>query len=82
MAKRTLQIPLTDKEIQALSLLAGAAGSKSAMTYAQMWILHLVRLKREYALHALTAIPRDYFKGYPGRPSEDELDSQDRQEKR
>ena len=83
MAKRTLQIPLTDKEIQSLTLLAGAAGAKSAMQYAQMWLLHIVRLRREYALHALTAIPRSYFKNCPGRPLEnDEEDAEDQQEAR
>jgi hypothetical protein len=51
--------------------LAKAAGLDRA-GYLQAWIGAIRRLRREYALHAITAIPRDMFKGFPGRPTDEE----------
>lgn len=72
MPKKLVQIILDEKEVHALTLLAGAAGSERLTDYARTWLRHIARLKREYALHAITAIPREYFKGFPGRPTDDE----------
>ncbi|HEX2101667.1 MAG TPA: hypothetical protein VHF69_13425 [Candidatus Synoicihabitans sp.] len=37
--------------------------------YGALWLSRLSDLKPEYALDALTAIPKEFFKGRPGRPA-------------
>jgi len=39
--------------------------------YAALCLSKLSDLKAEHALDAITAIPKEYFKGRPGRPGRD-----------
>lgn len=39
--------------------------------YVKLWLGVIGRLKREYALAAVTSIPPDMLKGYPGRPTDE-----------
>jgi hypothetical protein len=71
MAKKTLQLLMDERDIQLLENLAGAAGMDRP-TYCRTILARFARLKREYALEAITGIPREYFKGLPGRPTSDE----------
>ena len=45
-----------------------AAHHMDDTVFAALWISRLSELKPEHALDALTAIPKEFFRGRPGRP--------------
>lgn len=55
------------KEFDALAKCAGLDRSG----YLQLWIATIRRIKREHAVSAVSSIPSDMLKGYPGRPTDE-----------
>ena len=71
MASKTLllQFRVPAHVLGQIDNLAGAANLDRA-GYMRMWTGAIAELKRENAVRALAAIPKDMFKGLPGRPTE------------
>ncbi len=59
--------PETLKEFDALAKCAGLERS----SYLRLWVGTIRRLKREHALSAITSIPPEMLKGFPGRPTDE-----------
>jgi len=55
------------KEFDTLAKTAGLDRSG----YLQLWISTIRRLKREYAVTAVSSIPTEMLKGFPGRPTDE-----------
>jgi hypothetical protein len=64
-ARLTLFLPHSD--IDQFSHVAGGA-CLTAAKFAAMIVTKFGRLKPEFALEALTSIPKEYFRPGPGRP--------------
>lgn len=57
----------TVKDFDALAKSAGLDRS----SYLKIWVSVIRRLKREHALSAVSSIPPEMLKGFPGRPSDE-----------
>ena len=68
--KKTIpvQFRVSANVIAAVDNLAGAANLDRA-EYLKLWLGVICRLRREHAIAAITAIPAEYFKSFPGRPT-------------
>lgn len=64
-----LQCRVSSRIMKDFDNLAEAAGLRRS-SYLKMWIAMIIRLKREHAIRALTALPDTFFKASPGRPRE------------
>ena len=67
----TRKIPLVaylepEKNDDFIRVAAGANLEKNQ--YASLVAARFAELRPEFALHALTAIPKEFFRGKPGRP--------------
>jgi hypothetical protein len=71
MKNEKFTVPLPEHVIDAFSKIAEAQHMRPTF-FAALCLSKLSDLKAEHALDALTAIPKEYFKGRPGRPSKEE----------
>jgi hypothetical protein len=67
MPKKPFTVQLDTKVISNLESVAGGCHLEDTK-YATLVLNALSELRPEYALHALTAIPKEYFRAKPGRP--------------
>lgn len=65
--KRQFTIRLEESTVERLEKVGEPFGMTS-QSYAATIMSRLADLKPEFALHALTAIPKEYFRAGPGRP--------------
>lgn len=66
--KRQYTIRLEESTVERLDKIGEPYGM-TAQTYGTTIMSRLADLKPEFALHALTAIPKEYFRSGPGRPT-------------
>jgi len=66
--KRQYTIRLEESTVERLEKIGEPYGM-TAQTYGTTIMSRLADLKPEFALHALTAIPKEYFRAGPGRPT-------------
>ena len=66
--KRQYTIRLEESTVERLDKIGEPYGM-TAQSYGTTIMSRLADLKPEFALHALTAIPKEYFRAGPGRPS-------------
>lgn len=69
MKSALLQVRLNPEVLKQIDNLAGAANLDRS-EYLKLWLGAIARLKRERAIDAISGIPKDFFKGLPGRPSD------------
>ena len=67
MATKPFTVQLDTEVIEALEQVADGSNTR-ATQYATLVLNTLSKLKPDFALHAITAIPKDYFRARPGRP--------------
>jgi hypothetical protein len=68
MSKKTFAVRLDEQVVENLSKLA-LVNHMEPTAYAAVWISHLSELKLEHGLDAFSAIPKEYFRTRPGRPT-------------
>lgn len=66
--KKTFAVTLDTAVIDELVRVSGGAHMHHA-AYAAVILSRFADLKTEFALDALTAIPKEFFRGRPGRPA-------------
>jgi hypothetical protein len=66
--KKPFTVRVEESSLSSLEKVAATYGME-ATTYGATIIARFADLKPEFALHALTAIPKEYFRAGPGRPS-------------
>ena len=66
--KKPVTVRLEETAIDSLTKVAGTYGMEPT-AYGAMVLARFSELKPEFALDALTAIPKDFFKSRPGRPA-------------
>ena len=69
MAKKLLAASLEPDVYADFARVANAAHMASANAFAALILSRFSQLKQEFALHALTSIPQDFFKRPAGRPA-------------
>jgi hypothetical protein len=68
MSKKPFTIQMDTDKLRALEKLGEPYGMEKT-SYAVAVLSRLSDLKPEFALHAITAIPKEFFKSGPGRPA-------------
>jgi len=66
--KKPITVRLEESSIDSLEKVANAYGMEPT-AYGALILARFSELKPEFALDALTAIPKDFFKSRPGRPT-------------
>lgn len=67
MKKKSFTVRLDHHDVDSLGKVADTYGMEPTQ-YAAAVLTRFADLKPEFALHALTAIPKEYFRPGPGRP--------------
>ena len=75
MKKKPFYVRLESNDIEELTKVGKTYGMEAA-AYSAVILSRFADLKPEFAMHALTSIPKEFFRAGPGRPTTTPASSQ------